>query len=127
MAYMNQERKKQIEGNVKSILKKYGVKGSLRVWNHSTLVLTVRSGAVDFFGEYTGEPHWNDGRHQMGINVYHYEKHFREGAAVRFLDEVYNAMMDGNHDNSDIQSDYFDVGWYVDIQIGKWDKPYEKE
>jgi hypothetical protein len=21
-------------------------------------------------------------------------------------------------------TDYFDVGWYIDIKIGKWDKPY---
>jgi hypothetical protein len=33
-------------------------------------------------------------------------------------------MMVGNHDRSDIQSDYFDVGWYVDINIGRWNKPY---
>ena len=34
-------------------------------------------------------------------------------------------MMVGNHNNSDISTDYFDVGWYIDINIGKWDKPYE--
>jgi hypothetical protein len=34
-------------------------------------------------------------------------------------------MNDGNHDNSDIQSDYFDVGWYISINVGRWDKPYE--
>ena len=33
-------------------------------------------------------------------------------------------MNDGNHDRSDPQSDYFDVGWYVDVNIGKWNKPY---
>jgi len=31
----------------------------------------------------------------------------------------------GNHDRSDIQSDYFDVGWYKSVNIGKWNKPYE--
>jgi hypothetical protein len=30
----------------------------------------------------------------------------------------------GNHDNSDIMTDYFDVGWYVDVNIGLWNKPY---
>jgi hypothetical protein len=30
----------------------------------------------------------------------------------------------GNHDNSDSQTDYFDVGWYVDVKVGKWNKPY---
>ena len=30
----------------------------------------------------------------------------------------------GNYDNSDVQTDYFDTGWYIDINIGSWDKPY---
>jgi hypothetical protein len=34
-------------------------------------------------------------------------------------------MNDGNFDKSDIQSDYFHVGWYVSVNIGKWNKPYE--
>ncbi len=29
------------------------------------------------------------------------------------------------YDNSDIMTDYFDVAWYVDINIGKWNKPYK--
>jgi hypothetical protein len=33
-------------------------------------------------------------------------------------------MMVGNHNRSDIMSDYHDVGWYVDINIGQWNKPY---
>jgi hypothetical protein len=36
-------------------------------------------------------------------------------------------MNDGNWDKSDIQSDYFNVGWYVDVNIGKWNKPYVRE
>jgi hypothetical protein len=36
-------------------------------------------------------------------------------------------MNGGNHDNSDVQTDYFDVGWYVDVNIGSWDKPYTLE
>jgi len=30
-----------------------------------------------------------------------------------------------NWDNSDIQTDYFDVNYYFDIEIGKWDKPFQ--
>jgi hypothetical protein len=30
----------------------------------------------------------------------------------------------GNHDRSDSQTDYFDVGFYTDISIGRWDTPY---
>ena len=30
-----------------------------------------------------------------------------------------------NWDNSDIMTDYFDVNYYLDVQIGKWNKNYE--
>jgi hypothetical protein len=30
-----------------------------------------------------------------------------------------------NWDNSDSQTDYFDVNYYLDINIGKWNKDYE--
>jgi hypothetical protein len=30
-----------------------------------------------------------------------------------------------NHDNSDPMTDYYDVGHYTKINIGKWDKAYQ--
>ena len=30
-----------------------------------------------------------------------------------------------NHNNSDVQTDYFDVGWYIEINVGDWEKPYK--
>jgi hypothetical protein len=57
------------------------------------------------------------------VNPYHYGSHFT-GKALQFLKEVLTAMNKGNWDKSDIQSDYFNVGWYVDVNIGKWNKPY---
>ena len=30
-----------------------------------------------------------------------------------------------NWDRSDIQSDYFDVNYYLNMSVGKWDKPFE--
>jgi len=30
----------------------------------------------------------------------------------------------GNFDKSDAQTDYFHVGWYMSVNLGKWDKPY---
>ena len=57
------------------------------------------------------------------VNNYWIDKHY-EGTEQEFLNELNAAMMLGNHNNSDIMTDYFDVGWYVDINIGKWNKPY---
>ena len=129
MAFMNQERKKTIEFKVKPIMAKYGMKGRLGVRHHSTLVLNVAEGPIDFagsrvFSEYEKTHNLDkEACTHIQVNTYHIASHF-SGKAQKFLLEVYAAMMGGNHDRSDSQSDYFDVGWYVDINIGKWDHPY---
>ena len=127
MAYMSQERKSEIAPVVKAICKKYGVKASLAVRNHSTLCLNIKQGPIDFIGNYvktTGTTDtWVTEKKSIDVNTYWYHDHF-SGQAKHFLSEVITAMHVGNHDNSDIQTDYFDVGWYVDVNIGRWDKPY---
>ena len=126
MAYMNQETKARIAAQVKPILRKYGLKGTLSVRNHSTLVLKITSGKIDYISDYLrdGEDNWAARYRCIDVNVYHYRNHF-SGLARESLVELVEAMNDGNHDNSDIQTDYFDVGWYTDIQIGHWTKPYQ--
>lgn len=137
MAYMSQEKKAKIAPVVKAICKKYGVKASLAVRNHFTLSLNVSQGPIDFIENYikTDEdrPYIRkmDERsisflrknRAIDVNVYHYKDQF-SGKALSFLKEVIPAMNDGNHDRSDPQSDYFDVGWYSDVNIGNWKKPY---
>ena len=131
MAYMSQEKKSKIAPVVKKILTKYGVKGSLAVRNHSTLVLNIKSGDIDFIKNYNDTVGERAGGFRTGsaaidhvcVNPFWYHEHF-SGKAKSFLTDIMVAMNDGNHDNSDIQSDYFDVGWYVDVNIGKWNKPY---
>lgn len=133
MAYVSQELKAKLAPRIKAVLKKYGVKGTVAVRNHSTLVLNLKSGSIDFIGNSNrvcGESHYQVSRgfrpNTTGydqVNPYWYQDHY-DGKAKAFLKEVLTVMNDGNHDRSDIQTDYFDVGWYVDINIGKWNKPY---
>ena len=131
MAYMNQERKSIIAPEIKVILKKYGIKGSLAVRNHSTLVLNLKSGKIDFIKNFNetvskqpgGFRNGSPAEKSLQVNPYWYHDHY-SGKAKSFLAEVLAVMNGGNHDNSDIQSDYFDVGWYVDVNVGQWDKPY---
>lgn len=124
MAYMSQEKKAKIAPAVKAILKKYNVKASLAVRNHMTLVLNVKQGPIDFIKDF-GNPE-DAAKFGIQVNTYWYHEHFT-GESKEFLTEVITAMNDGNHDRSDIQSDYFDVGWYVDVNIGQWNKPYALE
>ena len=131
MAYMSQERKAEIAPVIKAICKKYGVKASLAVRHHSTLILNVKQGSIDFIKNFNetvdlrpgGFRNGNPAEKSIQVNTYWYHEHF-SGKAKKFLEEVIQAMHNGNHDNSDAQIDYFDVGWYIDVNIGKWDKPY---
>lgn len=134
MAYMSQERKAQIAPNIKSILKKYGIKGSLAVDNGMTLVLNIKSGGIDFIDNFNttvgGRPGGfrldSPAEKYINVNPFWFNEHFT-GKARKFLSEVINAMNVGNHDNSNSQIDYFDVGWYISVNIGKWNKPYVVE
>jgi len=136
MAYMSQEKKAKIAPKIKAVLAKYKVKGSLAVRNHSTLVLNLKSGAIDFIANSNtvcGNDYYQAARgftpNTRGyddVNPYHFQNHY-DGVALKFMKEIFVAMNDGNWDKSDIQSDYFNVGWYVDVNVGKWDKHYVVE
>lgn len=120
MAYMNQARKKQLADNLKRNLKGCKLKYSLRVRHRSAIVMTITEGDIDFFNLRIGEkPH----DRYIQVNQYHYETSYAS-PAKEILTTIFEALNDGNHDRSDIQSDYFDVGWYVDVNIGNWNRPY---
>ncbi len=132
MSYMSQENKKSLAPAIKVILKKYGMKGTLAVENHSGLVLNLSKGSLDILGnsyESDVANQWKRPQYpavkqdNIQVNTYHIDSHYT-GKVAEFLTEVHDAMMIGNHNNSDIMSDYFDVGWYTYINVGKWNKPY---
>lgn len=133
MAFMNQEKKKQIAAALKIAMKGTGVKYSIAVNNHSTLVMNIKSGPVDFLANAMEVANANPGRNfgrpavpqkSIQVNTYWYKEHFT-GQALAILEKAIPVLNTGNHDRSDIQSDYFDVGWYVNVNIGQWNKPYE--
>lgn len=134
MAYMNQERKAQLAPGIKAVLKRYGVKGTIGVRHHSSLVVTIKEGALDFIGEAnrfnqeyadrTGQRFYEvKGYYQA--NPYKGESEYANAVIGRFFKELTAAMRgDLWYDNSDIQTDYFDTAYYLDINIGRWDKHY---
>lgn len=140
MAYVSQDLKAKLAPAIKSALKKYGIKGTIAVRNHMTLVLNIKSGKIDFIENYLATDAKSPCAKKLSadqiayvrkngtldVNPYWYQDHF-SGKAKSFLTEVIRAMKTGNWDNSDIQTDYFDVGWYIDVNIGNWKKPYTVE
>lgn len=115
MAYMSQEHKKEIAAIVMPICKAYGIKATLSVRHHSTLCLNIKSGKIDF-----GEG---------GVNPYWIADHYKDRPlAKEFLLKVKEAMHGPRYfDESDIMTDYFNCSHYVEINIGKYNKPYELE
>ena len=115
MAYMNQEMKAARVPAIKAVLKKYKMKGTISVRNHSTLVVTLKSGVFDFGEDY------------IQVNTYHLGNRFH-GKQLEFMDELKTAMLGNDwYDNSD-PTDYFhDVAFYVRIHVGDWNKggPYQ--
>ena len=132
MAYYSQERKKSIQPAIKALLKEYGLKGSLSVEHHSVVHLNIWSGDIDFIGqtnkankescERRGQQYYEESGY-VHVNHYHLDSTFT-GDALRFLERAVAILNTGNWDKSDIMTDYFNVGWYIAINVGRWDKPY---
>jgi uncharacterized protein YutD len=129
MAYMNQERKATIAANVKPILAKYGMKGTLRVKHNLVIVLTLRSGPIDFIGDMQREKPFDKDmmreRYALVINPYHYPTNYL-GDSYFFLKEIFEAMKSAAwYDRSDSMTDYFDTAYYIEVKVGDWTKPYQ--
>jgi hypothetical protein len=136
MAYVSQEMKAKLSPAIKAICKHYGIKASIAVRNHSTLVLNIKQGGIDFIGNYNrtcgakSRPDhlpFRPAADSIDVNTHWYHEQF-SGVAKTFLTEMIAAMKGPEFfDHSDIQSDYFHLSHYIDINIGSWNKPYALE
>ena len=131
MAYVSQEQKKETAPAIKALCKKFGVTGTLAVENHSTLVLNISKGKVDFIGSCNrvaakkrmlafsvGE------RNYLQVNTFWVDENY-DGEAKEFLVEAVKLLKGPNYfDDSDPMTDYFNCSHYIGINVGKWDKPY---
>ena len=114
MAYVSQADKAELAPGIKAVLNKYNMKGSISVRNHSTLVVTIKSGNMNF--------EVRDG--YADVNVYWIDTHYA-GIQRKFLNELLNAMKGAKYFcEDDAMTDYFHRSHYTDINIGSWNKPY---
>ncbi len=119
MAYVSQQDKKDLAPAIKAVLKKYDMKATIAVRNHSTLVVKVKSGAIDFT-DYAN-PYQNG---YIDVNVYWIDTHYN-GVARDFLNELLDAMKGPKYfNNDDAMSDYFHRSHYTDIEIGQYNRAY---
>ena len=118
MAYISQQDKKDLAPAIKAVLKNYGMKGTIAINHYSSLVVNIQSGVLDF------TDHFTHGDGYIQVNTYHINNWY-SGTIKRFLQDLLKAMKGTKwYNNSDAMTDYFDTAYYMDINIGKWNKPY---
>jgi len=122
MAYVSQEMKKELAPQIKAVLKKYGMKGSIAVRHHMSLVVNIKSGKLDILGALGASEYERD---YVQVNPYWIEENYDNPEVVAFLSELKEAMEGPNffcHDDS--MTDYFHRSHYIDINVGQFNKPY---
>ena len=82
--------------------------------------MTIKSAPVELMPKDQND-HYRKG--YASINVYH-PHCFYEGALLETIRSIIRALNTGNYNRSDSQSDYFDVGHYVYLNIGSYEKPF---
>ncbi len=101
MAYITSEQVKGFRNEIKSLFPKT-FKFSITREHHSVVNVNIMVSPLNI----TGHPN-------------------RELKNHKTIKKIIKAVINsGNFDKSDSQSDYFHVGWYTNIQLGQWDKPY---
>ena len=141
MAYITQEMKKERAAAIKELITtKYAdlkVKYTMGITHHSTLRFTIAASTIDFgkiliedekerlerIGGSEDYMLYSSKAINWTLNEYFLENVF-SGRILLFLQDVKSCLMAGNHNNSDLMTDYFDVGWYITMKIGRWDRPY---
>lgn len=132
MAYISQDEKKNLLPEINRVLKNYGMKGSVSIKHHMTLTVTLSTGRLDLIGNWFDNQQKRPDRivqvtekpTNLDVNQYWLDSNF-DGACLAFLSELFDAMKGPDwFDNSDIMTDYFHVAHYVDVKVGRWNKPF---
>ena len=136
MAFISAEDVKHIRNELKKELPQY--KFSVVRDHHSSVTISLMKGAAfkdhEYFDRYAQETkvgNLSDGEHHQ-INQHWLEEFYgKENAKV--LDKIHiiaktaPAKNGGKvwYNDSDAMIDYFDIAYYIHINVGKWNKQYE--
>jgi hypothetical protein len=133
-AYISKEDKARLYANIRKVLKKYGMRGTMSVRDLSVLTVTINSGKLDLEAYFTARGRGKNLLEPRGIefspayeeNLIDDEDKPRFKKILDFFKEM-DAAMKGEdyYDRSDRHHDYVDVSHYHYISIGQ-KKPYKK-
>lgn len=137
MAYVSEEVINKARVALKALNKEYGVKATLSGKNSSSLTLKISEGSIDFIGNYcdviteTNRMHnlqdvveYVKKENYIQVNHYYLDTQF-SGKALEYLEKAKAIMHVDHWDESDIMTDYFHCAYYVSMNVGRWDKPYQ--
>ncbi len=137
MAYVTQEVITKARAALKALNKEYGVKATFSGKGDSTLYLTIAEGSIDFIGNFCENTKakriqhdtqqvidWVTKEQNISVNQYYLDSSF-SGVALEYLEKAKEIMYAEHWDKSDVQTDYFHCSYYVNINIGRWNKPYK--
>lgn len=115
MAYINAEKTDKFRKEIKAAFPDF--KFSVTNEHHSTICISIMEAPIQMLDE---------GKTYEDVNTYYIKDHYKDKPAIcEVLEKIHEICYRGNHNNSDLMTDYFDVGWYISITIGKWDKPFK--
>lgn len=114
---MNKEKRDMIKAALDKVEGIKNIRYTLKMSSVS-ITMTIWRGKYDLAGDAESL-----GADLDNFNHYYPENTFDEYAP--FIRDVLAALNCINHDNSDIQTDYFDVGYYSHLNFGSYSKPYQ--
>lgn len=136
MAYVNKEVMQKAKEAVKKLCKEYNMKVSLAGLHTSTLRATIQAGEIDLISNahdcamqsprYDNDTWMNfiikNGH--LDINRYYIHQNY-SGRALEFIEKLHDILKADHWDESDAMTDYFSCAFYINMQVGKWNKPYQ--
>ena len=119
MAYLTKTQVKETREALKVAFPDFKFLVRRSTGGRSSINVSIMSGPVDF----------GDLDMPKSVNPYHVGTLF-EDHQVGFLEAVIKVIKYGTerqwYDNSDPMTDYFDTAFYLDVELGRWQKPYQK-
>ena len=121
---MTQDKKRAIAAALHRVLP-VGWKYSLSVRNHSTITMQINAAPFDLIKAVAASEYFDPTTAtSCEINPYHVRARFVDECVADVFEVIFGALNTGNHDRSDPTTDYFDVGHYVTLRIGAWNRPF---
>jgi len=124
MAYIKTNEVKEIRKELKAQFP--NLKFSVRKQHHSSVTVSIMKGDVDF------SDIMRDDEGYAQVNHYHFGNYDAHRELFEKIDQIIKtapAKAEGGEawfDESDSMVDYFHTAFYYSINVGQWDKPYQK-